>query len=157
MANVSNSSTYELEQVFIPGKFTIRIILAVPIGFLNLLASIVFATMKKKTFSNALFLSSTLSDMMVSLVQTPLEIISSCYPLSPAMCFLTTFMTGYNFEVTNDTLLILTLHRFLLVVRPVKQTEKLTRIKYMVVFTPWIFQNDNWCYQDLYSCLVESL
>ena len=145
---MENSSNLIQQPVpaFIPGslqKVTIRMVMAILIFILNIFTALTFGSMKKKTFSNVLYFSSSLSDMMIGLFHIPLAIIPNLYtfyPLGSGMCYLTTFISGYNFQVTTDTLVILTIHRFLLVVRPVAQTEKLSWNKIILVLVPWVFR-----------------
>ena len=95
----------------------------------------------KKTFSNCLFLSIALSDLLAGLLILPLTTISIVFfawPLGSVMCYVKFLLAGTNFMISDMGLLFLTTHRFLQMIRPFSETEQLSKKKVALMTCPWI-------------------
>ena len=109
---------------------------------LNAFALIVLVTMKKKTFSHCLFISLSASDLMNSSLFSGLSIFGLGYlswPLGDFLCFVYQFFCNAQYAVSNLTVLIISINRFVLLNRVVKNGETLSKLKVSFLLLSWLF------------------
>ena len=140
MVNVSHPSPYfDFSGV---SKLPYTISIAGATFMINMVQICVFFSMKKRSFSNVLFLSLAISDFMFAVFQVPLFTINQIYwtwPLGTVMCYVNILYFGVNFSSSNYLLMILAIHRLLQIVQPFRGHEKVTKKKIAVLFMPLAF------------------
>ena len=111
---------------------------------LNLAAFALFRRMKNKTYSTYLFISITLNYLLVGLDHTLPEALNNLYwykwPFGDNLCLLTQLLVGWNFTCANDTTLILAVHRFNLLNKNCRGSERMTRKRFTILLMPWIYR-----------------
>ena len=115
--------------------------MAIAIVLCNSLQAYVFASMKIKSFSNVLFMSIALSDALFGAVAVPLftvKFVFSNWPLGLYMCYFNIVYIDLNFSISNYWLFMLSMHRFLSMVQPYGNHEKVTCCKIAILLTPLI-------------------
>ena len=96
---------------------------------------------KDKSFSNMLFLSLIISDLIVGVLALPLDIVDmiqhSVYVNSVFLSLFGYIVVNAQSSVSIYILLVLTAHRLNLIKRPLKANEKLTKTKKAILIGIW--------------------
>lgn len=136
--NCSNSNNDLMEIALLSFKIMVAVVNLI---FNSIIIFIVLYLIKTKTFSNMLFMSCSLSNLIIGLIGVPSTIIVdklNYWPLGKPLCifWLTTdFSSG---SISAMTYLIIALHRYLLFKQPFKQTESMNRNGYLILLAIWI-------------------
>ena len=109
---------------------------------LNTLALIVLIYMgNKRTYSHCLFISLTISDLVISSVYSALSIYAYGYykwPFGDAACLFNSILSITQYVVSNSTLVMMSLHRSLLLSRPLTYNETLNWLKCILLVSCWL-------------------
>ena len=103
--------------------------------------------LKKKTFSNLMFLSIALSDFIVGTLSMTSQLVLDYviyWPFDQVSCLISVYLTYAIPDVTILALLILTTHRYILLKYPFKINEKLTKINIFKLICPWAVATSFW-------------
>ena len=106
---------------------------------LNSLQVYVFAKMKKRTFSNVLFLFIAISDAMFGAVSVPIFTVNQVFmvwPLGRFMCYVNIVLIGLNFSCSTYWILMLSFNRLLQITRPYTNHERTTKRKILIILLP---------------------
>ena len=106
----------------------------------NLFVIYGFSIMKKKSYSNFLFLSIAFSDLFNGLTHSPFSVMTRVYlkwPFGEYVCYSGLAISGVSYLVSNYMLLILAYHRYALITRPFKYDEKCTRSREILLIVIW--------------------
>ena len=116
-----------------------------------------FSSMKKKPYSNCLFLSIAISDLINGLTQSPFSTMTRVYvkwPFGEYACYAGVAISGVGYLVSNYMLLILAYHRFSLITRPFRYNEKCSRKRELVLVLVW---NGSFAYKIITALVHISL
>ena len=103
--------------------------------------------LKKKTFSNLIFLSIALSDFIVGTLSMTSQLVLDYvihWPLDRVSCLISIYMTYAMPDTTIMALLILTFHRYMLLKYPFRVNENLTKVNLFKLFCPWVVATGFW-------------
>ncbi|RNA17429.1 histamine H3 receptor-like, partial [Brachionus plicatilis] len=121
---------------------TAKVILAILNIFFNgSIIYIILFRLKRKTYSNFLFLSGTLSDFMIGLMSVPFMTIFTTFgfwPLGEATCIFWVINDFSIGTVSIYSLLLMSIHRFRQLKWPLVVNENMTRDKYFILIGKWI-------------------
>ena len=137
--NTTRPSVYSDQSAL--AKLPYNISIGVATFLLNAVQIYVFVLMKKKSFSNVLFLSLAISDLLFAAVEMPLfntNQIFAVWPLGTVMCYFNIIYFGLNFCCSNYYLMILSINRLLQIIQPYRDHEKVTKKKIALLFSPVI-------------------
>lgn len=122
--------------------------LAIPFSIivLNCYTLVAFCCIKKKKFSTYLFISLSLSDLMIGLTSSlPFTIVTSlqlknAWSFSNTMCYLYLGFKHLNIMITNDTILMLAYHRYNQMRKPFGRFEKVACGRLLLYLSPWFYR-----------------
>ena len=149
----SHTSYYNLVDFL----FVLNIALGIFVANCILLYIIAFKLKKQKQFSNILFLTLTLSDLLVGGLTLPCEAIDSInaeFFHSQTWLQVTAYTASYaQPTISLYAVLALTLHRLNLMKRPHRACEKMSWKKNLIVVSIWLVPYATWCGFFLQSLL----
>lgn len=115
----------------------IEICLSIQVTFSNLLVLAVIFSIKKKTFSNIIFLLISLVDLFVGIISIPGDILllldPDYWPLSKIVCIIYKTFDYSSSNLSLILLLIITVHRYKLLKDPHRHKEDMSKIKWTLV------------------------
>ena len=136
----------------------IIIIAIIPFSFLlnsfNLI--VFFFIIKKRTFSNLLYISTSANDFIASILTLPIEIIT--YLLCPGngLNYEVLVIIDYIFSFCTNTisiynLVIMSFHRYFQLKYPLKSNERMSLIKCLILSLNWVFNYLFWTSSYVYQ------
>ena len=121
---------------------TVKVILTILNLFFNgSIIYIILFRLKRKTYSNFLFLSGTLSDFMIGLMSIPFMTIFTTFgfwPLGKATCIFWVINDFSIGTISIYSLLLMSVHRFRQLKWPLVVTEAMNKEKYFILIGKWI-------------------
>lgn len=123
----------------IPIKVTLAL---VNVTFNGYVIVLVLVVIKHKSYSNYLFASGALADLMIGLLSIPFMTVFTTvgyWPLGKTLCvfwIINDFSIG---SISIYSLLLIAIHRYLQIIIPLKETETMTATKYAVIGFKWMF------------------
>ena len=142
------SSTSDGKSTLIIATLPLKILMILLTVLLNLLIILSNTFQKKdKTFSTYLFLSITISDLIVGFSSMSFMTIFTYYaywPLGYTLCAFWIVVDYSTCTVNLTSIFILTLQRYLLIKYPFAVSEKLTHLKIFIILIPWISGFSYW-------------
>ena len=160
----------------------IQISLSIIIVFFNLILIVLLSLClaKRRTFSNIIFLLITICDLIAGLIVIPGDVVltyTNYYWTNGAI--ICVFYKTIDYASSNLSLMLIltiTIHRYLQLMKPLKQTEEMNRWRWLVIlllfvfnyvtwFTIWYFylneeKNKNICYlrsSDIFISVLNSV
>lgn len=136
--NSTNHDISVLAITILPFKILI-IILTVFLNLIIILSSTIIK--KEKTFSTYIFLSITISDLLVGCFSMSFMTIFTYFaywPLGYIMCAFWIIVDYSTSTVNLISIFILTFQRYLLIKYPLTVTDKINNIKIFLIFIPWL-------------------
>ena len=155
MNNSSNESE-PIPVVPISGGPALYLIYLIPvkllIGILNFIFNgyiiwLVIFCIRKKTYSNLLFFFNAIADFTTGLVSIPSMTVFTTigyWPLGKIPCLIWVINDFSVVSIGAYTLLIIAIHRYQQITRPLKTTEKMTNTKWAVIAGQWLVTNAFW-------------
>lgn len=96
---------------------------------------------KKKTYSNILFLFNAIADFTSGLISIPSMTLFTTigyWPLGKATCLIWVINDFAVTSIGAYTLLIISFHRYMQIIRPMKTKEKMTTNKWLSIAFQWV-------------------
>ena len=121
----------------------VKLTMALLIVLLNGYAAIILLRIKHRAFSICLFISISVSDMLIGIcVALPSALISSTarWPFSSLACYIYLTLRPINFMITVDTVFMLAIHRFIQLARPSRQSETISAKRILILLLPWLYR-----------------
>ena len=122
----------------IPVKLLIGVINYIFNGYI---IHLVVFKIKKKTYSNILFLFNAIADFTSGLISIPSMTLFTTigyWPLGKVTCVIWVINDFAVTSISAFSLLIIAVHRYLQIKRPVETTEKMTKNKWLSIAFQWI-------------------
>lgn len=149
-ANTTSNDTNIVDSLVLHLTYLIPVKLA--IGVVNILFNgyliiLVLFIIKRKSYSNILFMCGAFADFTTGVISIPFMTIFTTigyWPLGKAPCL---FWVINDFSVTTVSaccLLTIAAHRYFQIISPIHTTEKMTRRKYLLIAAIWIFPYSFW-------------
>lgn len=113
----------------------------VNIFFNGIIIYLILFKLKKRTFSNFLFLSGAISDFMIGLMSIPFMTIFTSYgywPIGEATCIFWVINDFSIGSVSIYSLLLMSIHRYRELKWPHKENEIMNKEKYSIIILKWI-------------------
>jgi hypothetical protein len=154
--NSTNHDMSVLAITILPFKILI-IILTVFLNLIIILSSTIIK--KEKTFSTYIFLSITISDLLVGCFSMSFMTIFTYFaywPLGYVLCAFWVIVDYSTSTVNLISIFILTFQRYLLIKYPLTVTDKINYIKIFLIFTPWLLGFFYWIISVLLITYNES-
>ena len=108
---------------------------------LNLIVFATFASMRRKTFSNVLFISIGLSNMLIGFTYLPYNMTINVlyyWPLGDFACILFQIMSMAQWLPSAYSILLLSIHRFMFLTWQSSTDEKMNKKKLALVIMCWL-------------------
>ena len=140
MLSATNQTSYFQEASW--ADIGVRAAQAFVISLSNAFILLVFYRIKKVTFSNLLFISLSISDLIAGFLALPLAIVSTkfeIWPLGDFMCVVYQILKFAQMRVSNQTVVVLSIHRFFQLFKPFQAEERLDWKKKTAMASCWIF------------------
>ena len=128
----------------------LEISLSVMIVFFNLTLIVLLALClaKRRTFSNIIFLLISICDLIVGLVIIPGDVVLTYtnyyWPNGRIICV---FYKTFDFANSNLSLMLIltiTIHRYLQLMKPLKQTEEMNRWRWLAILLLFVLNYATW-------------
>ncbi len=102
---------------------------------------------KKKTYSNTLFLSKSVADIVIGATSMPFLTVytnNGMWPLGYGLCVIWVVLDYSCCSISIFNLLLITWHRYTQLKYPFKSTEDLTILRYVIIVFVWIIPTTFW-------------
>jgi hypothetical protein len=146
-SNTTETNSFSVP-IYILVLLPLKIIVILLTVFLNLfIIIIVLFKLKKKTYSNYLFLSITVSDFIVGCSSMSFMTIFTYYSYWPLGYYLCAFWVVVDWSTSTVNLvsvLMLTIQRYCLIKYPFKTKEKMDGQKRALIFFSWLIPYSYW-------------
>ena len=112
---------------------------------------------KKKSFSNLIFLSIAVSDFIIGTLSMTTQLLIDIveeWPFDKISCLVSIYMQYAIPDTTIFALLILTAHRYIQLKSPVQVNETLTKLNLLKLLSPWLIATTFWV--TSLACLVNN-
>ena len=158
-----SNHTADLQCEFNINIFQNKIIIIAIIPFSFLLNSfnliVFFFIIKKRTFSNLLYISTSANDFISSIISMPLDLLTNLLCPSYDLSYEVLVIIDYIFSFCTNTisiynLVIMSFHRYFQLKYPLKSNERMSLIKYLILSMNWVlnylFWISSYVYQYIY-------
>lgn len=136
----NNSSAYAISTYYlIPLKATLSLISIILNGYIIVLVLVII---KKKSYSNCLFLCGALADFMVGAISVPFFTILTTYnywPLGKAACMIWQVVDASASSIGVHSPLIIAVHRYVQIRHASRVSEEMTLLSYVGLVLYWVF------------------
>ena len=127
-----------LDQILKIAYFSLVAILTI---LINSLAVFIFSRLKHKTYTNILYLTIAVSDLLSGLVQVPIILLSqlnSDWNYGNIVCYVKLSVAGTTFCISIYMLLVLAIERCVQIIKPSKISDKVSARKVFVIILVWV-------------------
>jgi len=140
--NSSQNITDPIPQNNLIGLIPLKIILILfNIFFNGVVLTIILFIIKVKTFSNVLFATNALADLLVGILSVPFMIVYEAYEiwnLGKPLCLFWIIIDFSTASISVYTYLTIAIHRYIQIKFPYSRNESMSLKKYMVILSIWI-------------------
>lgn len=137
--NSNNQTLSYLKLAYLlPFKIALGVINIIFNGYIIVLVLVI---VKNKSYSNMLFLSGALADLMIGILSIPFLTLTTSvgfWPLGKSACIFWVINDFSIGSISIYTLLIMAVHRYFQIKFPLNESEKMTTRKYGVILAQWI-------------------
>ena len=144
--NSTKSSTTKIDTLVVDLEISLSILK----GFLNIILIVLLSLClaKRKTFSNIIFLLITICDLTVGLIIIPGDVVLTYtnyyWTNGRIICVFYKMIDFANCNLSLMLILTITIHRYLQLMKPLKQTEEMNRWRWLVILLLFVFNYVTW-------------
>lgn len=142
--NFSNNSSVNTSYYLLPLKLSLTVISTVLNGYI---IGLFIVVIKTNTYSNWLFFCGVVADFMIGAISVPFFTIYTTFgywPLGKSACIIWLITDSAAGSISVFCPLIIAIHRYIQIVRPLKVSERMTKYKYAMIAAFWMITYTFW-------------